>query len=344
MDPFMQTRKRILMLDQPTVYHVISRTAYQSFLFDEDAKDVFVRMLFHQAAFAGIEILGYCVMSNHIHLMVHVLPINSLPDKTLLERYKSYYGEDKIPQSSLSFSALEGILKENGAEAEMARQRILSRMGDLPAFMRELKQRFTIWYNHKNGNKGTIWAARYKSLIVENSPESLTRVAAYIDLNPVRAEIVEDPKDYRWCGYAACLAGNRSMRAALGQLFTGSCEYAEALKSYRLILFGKGHQSKGTPDSDQGRISTQALEQALKEGGHVPVHELLRLRIRYFSDSLALGTQPFVESVFNHHRSSFGKNRQKAGSPLPPCNWGSLHTLRDLKRRVYSFEKTTNRS
>ena len=76
----MQTRKRILMLDQPTVYHVISRTAYQSFLFDEDAKDVFVRMLFHQAAFAGIEILGYCVMSNHIHLMVHVLPINSLPD------------------------------------------------------------------------------------------------------------------------------------------------------------------------------------------------------------------------------------------------------------------------
>ena len=87
-----------------------------------------------------------------------------------------------------------------------------------------------------------------------------------------------------------------------------------------------------------------ALEQVLKEGGHVPVHELLRLRIRYFSDSLALGTQPFVESVFNHHRSSFGKNRQKAGSPLPPCNWGSLHTLRDLKRRVYSFEKTTNRS
>lgn len=318
---------------------MVTRTAYQSFLFDEKAKGVFVRMLFHQAAFAGIEILGYCIMSNHVHLLIRVCPIHSLPDEVILERYKSYYGDIKIPQSSLSLDALRRTLKMGGSEAETARQRILSRMGDLPAFMRELKQRFTLWYNHKHDNQGTIWAARYKSLIVEDCPESLTRVAAYIDLNPVRAEVVGDPKDYRWCGYAACHKGNQLMRDALRQLFHRQCDYAEALKSYRLILFGKGYQSKGTVGSDRGRISAEALEKVAMRGGKIPIHELLRLRIRYFSDSLVLGEQPFVESVFEEHRRAFGQNRPKAGSPLPPANWGTLHTMRNLKRRVYHSTK-----
>jgi len=337
----MSVRKRILMADRATVYHVISRTAYQSFLFNEEAKGVFVRMLFHQAAFAGVDVLGYCVMSNHIHLLIRVTPVDSLPDSTLLERYGNYYGDIKIPQSSLSLDALRRTLDTGGHEAEAARQRILSRMGDLPAFMRELKQRFTLWYNHKHENKGTIWAARYKSLIVEDCTESLTRVAAYIDLNPVRAEIVEDPKDYTWCGYAACLRGNRLMKDALRELFLGQYDGTEALNNYRLILFGKGYQSKGDAGSNRGRISAETLEKVERRQGQVPIHELLRLRIRYFSDSLALGTQPFVESVYKAHRSAFGPNRQRPGSPLPLENWGALHTLRDLKRRVYSSPPET---
>jgi putative transposase len=41
-------------------------------------------------------------------------------------------------------------------------------------------------------------------------------MAAYIDLNPVRADIVSDPKDYRWCGYAAAVAGVKAERTGLG--------------------------------------------------------------------------------------------------------------------------------
>jgi putative transposase len=63
-------------------------------------------------------------------------------------------------------------------------------MGDVSVFMRELKQRFAIWYNHKHRNQGTIWSDRFKSVIVEPSREAMSKVAAYIDLNPVRAELV----------------------------------------------------------------------------------------------------------------------------------------------------------
>jgi hypothetical protein len=211
-------------------------------------------------------------------------------------------------------------------------------MGDLPAFMRELKQRFTIWYNHKNQNKGTIWASRYKSLLVEDSPESLTRVAAYIDLNPVRAKLAENPEDYRWCGYAAAMAGNRLMRSAIVSLFGQKHKYTEAIQSYRLILFGKGYQQKksGSALSDSGTISATDLEKVIRQGGKVPLHELLRLRVRYFSDGLALGSKSFVEVVFREHRGAFGARRMKAGTALPAGTWGQLHAMRDLRKDVYS--------
>jgi REP element-mobilizing transposase RayT len=324
------------MADQLSVYHVISRTAYQSFVLGDPAKEVFTRLLFQQARFAGIDVLAYCIMSNHIHLLLRVSPIDTLPDEVLLERYRQYYGSEKVPQSTYPVEELQQILQAGGNRADTARQRILARMGDLPAFMRELKQRFTIWYNHKHNNQGTIWAARYKSLLVENSPESLTRVAAYLDLNPVRAKLVDDPRDYRWCGYAACMGGNRLMRTALVELFGQKHPYTEAIQSYRLILFGKGYQSKGSARSDTGTISAERVAAVIQQGGKVPVHELLRVRVRYFCDGMALGSKTFVDSVFQTHRADFGAKRNKAGTPLPEGAWGQLHTVRNLQRNLYS--------
>ena len=78
-------------------------------------------------------------------------------------------------------------------------------MGDVSMFMKEVKQRFSIWYNKSHKRIGTLWTERFKSLLVENSRIALMTVAAYIDLNPVRAGLCPDPKDYRSCGYAEAL-------------------------------------------------------------------------------------------------------------------------------------------
>lgn len=191
-----------------------------------------------------MQVISYCVMSNHVHLMLRIDPDAKPTDSELLRRYKNYYGAAKVPLSAYSLDELKSILADGGSPADGARARIWARMNALPAFMRELKQRFSIWYNRKHDNTGTIWSARYKSLIIENAPEALTRVAAYIDLNPVRAGIVADPKDYRWCSYAAGLAGKSKAREGLNHLFLQKNNYGQAITSYRLILFGKGYQSK----------------------------------------------------------------------------------------------------
>ena len=202
-----RSRKRLLIDDQVAIYHIVTRTTCQQFLFGPEEREVFCNLLMKQAGFSGVEVLSYCVMSNHVHLLLQINPDAKPSDPEMLRRYENYYGTEKVPLSAYSVSELKAILTEGGPTADKERARVLARMNDLPAFMRELKQRFSIWYNHKHENTGTIWSARYKSLIVENSPETLTRVAAYIDLNPIRAGIVTDPKDYRWCSYSAGLAG-----------------------------------------------------------------------------------------------------------------------------------------
>jgi len=62
------------------------------------------------------------------------------------------------------------------------------------------------------GRKGTLWKERFKSVLVEGDEKALMTVAAYIDLNPVRAGMVERVEDYRRCGDASAVAGNRWAR------------------------------------------------------------------------------------------------------------------------------------
>jgi putative transposase len=73
----------------------------------------------------------------------------------------------------------------------------------------------------------------------------------------------------------------------------------------------------------------------IRQGGEVPLDELLRVRIRYFGDGMALGSRAFIEKIFENNRDAFGSKRQRAGAPLPAGSWGKLHIMRDLRKRVY---------
>ena len=70
------------------------------------------------------------------------------------------------PRDNVRLEALSAALKEGGGEAARRRKQLLARMGDISAFMKELKQRYTIWYNRNHGRFGTLWAERFKSILV----------------------------------------------------------------------------------------------------------------------------------------------------------------------------------
>jgi REP element-mobilizing transposase RayT len=307
----------------------MSRVAGNEWLLGEDEKEVFRKMMWQVADFSGIEIMSYCIMSNHFHILLRV-PDDSgikISDEELIRRYQVLYPEPH-PLLEHSHEELKEILVKDGQEASEVRDWLLSRMHYLPAFMKCLKQRFSIWYNKKHDRFGTFWAERFKSLLVEASDEAIQIVSAYIDLNPVRAGIVNDPKDYRFCNYAEAVAANSAAAGGLMSVM-GTSEFANALSRYRLYLFEKGYD----PDlleSDKIAISPEQVEDVRLSDGHLTIQELLRCKTRYFSDGMILGSQEFVDEIFEENREFFGPNRKDGARKIKGGDFGSLFSARFL--------------
>jgi REP element-mobilizing transposase RayT len=324
-------RGRHLLRDQVGVYHVTSRTACGQFLFDDEAKGVFLKILRKQAGFCGVDILAYCVMANHFHLLVSVPNASKVTDVELLRRYRLLYSEQSCPPSAPLPAVLAKLLDLNGEEGQLLRERLLARMHDLSAFVRELKQRFGIWYNHRHQNKGTIWSDRFHSVIVEASAEALSTVAAYIDLNPVRAGLVSDPAGYHYSSYGRAMGGNLEARRGYERVFCLSGPWKTLLPSYHLILYGKGYQTKGSVGKDHGRIDPRVAQRVIERHGQLPLSDVLRLRVRYFTAGTAIGSASFLKKVAIGLQGSHGLERKRDVYPMRVGEWGNLRSFRNLQ-------------
>ncbi|PXA02798.1 transposase, partial [Coraliomargarita sinensis] len=185
--------------------------------------EILRKMIWQVADFCGVEVLTYCVMANHFHVLLRVPDASEVSDKELLRRYKVLYPKPTKYQTA-SIAVMEKDLLAGGGEAEAVRRKLLARMGDVSEYMKAVKQRFSVWYNRTHQRYGTLWAERFKSVLVEGRGNPLQTMAAYIDLNPVRAELVDDPKDYRFCGYAEAVAGNRLARKGLSLVWAAHAD------------------------------------------------------------------------------------------------------------------------
>ena len=221
----------------------MSRVVGGQMLLGAREKEVFRKMLWQVADFSGVEVLTYCIMDNHFHVLVRVPPSvpsassafsassgqasseqagsgHGISDAELLRRFRVLYPKPTKYQTA-SFKRFESALQAGSEEATAMRERLLKRMHDLSEFMKTLKQRFSIWYNRNHDNRlGTLWMERFKSVLVQGAGNPLQTTAAYIDLNPVRAGLVEDPKDYRWCGYAEAVAGVKRAQRGLARIWS----------------------------------------------------------------------------------------------------------------------------
>jgi putative transposase len=109
-------------------------------------------------------------------------------------------------------------------------------------------------------------------------------VAAYIDLNPVRAGSVKDPKDCRFCGYAAPWAGNKLARQGL-RSFSEHRKWAACAAAYRMRLFVGAGAAK---QSGNVVLEWEQIKEAQAQGGKLSLGQVIRLRVRHMSDGMAL--------------------------------------------------------
>jgi hypothetical protein len=220
-----------------------------------------------------------------------------------------------------SLAVVEAQLKAGGPDAEAWRKQQLALMNDVSAFMKLLKQRFTIWFNKTHDRFGTLWAERFKSVLVQPTGRAVRTVAAYIDLNPVRAGLADDPKDYRFCGYSEAVAGRKIAQAGLIHVIgeDDARTWRTAQEYYRLMIIGSGAK----PRTGKVSVSENPFEETVRAEGKLPLATVLRCRIRYFTDGGVLGGRTFVAKQLTLYRRRAGLRCRKEPRVLPPvCDWG----------------------
>jgi putative transposase len=296
------------------VYHCMTRVVNGERVLDETAREVLRKQVWQIADYCGVQVLTYAVMANHFHVLVRVPDRpERVADEELLRRYQVLYPKPTRFQS-LRLEVLKAQIGAGDPEAEAWRVRQLKLMHDISPFMKLLKQRFTRWFNRTHNRYGTLWAERFKSVLVEPADRVIQAMAAYIDLNAVRANLVNDPKDYRFCGYAEAVAGGAKARAGLMSVSAGN-SWAAAQSAYRQVLFGTGAGAR-----EKGAvITTDDFQRVIAEGGQLPLSAVLRCRLRYFSDGAVLGSKAFI----SHLRSK----RDPQQVPKPPSTVAPLQDL-----------------
>lgn len=324
-----QPRIKISPTDGEAFYHCISRTVNGEWLFEEVDREIFRRQMWQVADFCGVGIVTYNVLSNHFHILAHVPMYQELTDAELLRRYEVLHPR-LTKYEARRLAAIKADMARNGPVAALWRKRQLAQMGDVSAFMKLLKQRYTTWFNKSHQRFGTLWAERFKSELVQGKGDVLRTVAAYIDLNGVRAGLVEDPKDYRFCGYAEAVAGDKKAQDGIRSVTTGGT-WDEAQAHYRELLFGTGAAAREGAAS----IAPADLQRVVAAGGRLPLATALRCRLRYFADGAVLGSTAFVEEQLVKYRRKSGRCARTRPRPMPAVtDWGDLATLRALRKRA----------
>jgi len=310
-----------------SAYHCITTTVNKEHLFDDVAKEVLRRQLWQVADYCGVRIVTYGILVNHFHILVRVPQKVFVNDAELLRRYHVLYPKATAYQIA-RLDVIQKDLAVNGEAAVAWRRRQLALMGDVSQFMKLLKQRFSIWFNRTHRRIGTLWSERFKSVLVEANERVLQSMAAYIDLNCVRAGLAADPIEYRFCGYAEAVAGNKLAQEGL-QSIAATVSWSAAQAQYREVIFGTGAGAR----EHAAVIPLEEYKRVLAEGGSLPIATILRCRVRYFTDGAVLGSREFVNVQLERYRQKAGAcPRTEARSLAAGVEWGDLMTMRALRR------------
>lgn len=101
--------------------------------------------------------------------------------------------------------------------------------------MKTVGSRYAQYINKKYKRTGTLWEGRHKSSLVQSERYLLT-CSRYIELNPVRAAMVERPEEYKWSSYGANAWGDASWITAHDKYLGLGKEAAARAEAYRQLF------------------------------------------------------------------------------------------------------------
>lgn len=250
------------------------------------------------------QVAAFCVMGNHYHLVIQFEEFRILKAKELRERAQRLYPSAK--KDDLNKWTPEKWTRLN------------TRLFDISEFMRNIQALFAQWFNRTHERFGRFWAGRYDSTYLADA-RALQDCMLYVDLNPVRANLVKRPEEYEACSVYFRKAKKDGWLMGLTELYPtlkGHAAYSE----YRHLLYRRG--AKPTREG-QSHIPLRILEEEERRGYTKPGMFLKRLR--YFTNGIAVGSEASLEK----HLAALRKAGYLVRRKRPVSQPGGLHfTLR----------------
>ncbi|MGP5155563.1 transposase [Pseudoalteromonas prydzensis] len=197
-----RARKKVIDLASTPYYHLISRCVRRAFLcgddkytgknFDHRREWLVERIKFLSSVFA-IEIAAYAIMSNHYHLVVNVNRRQALDwsDDEVINRWYQLYKGHVLVDRYLNGEELDKVSFFFFNEI-IAKWR--ERLYDISWYMKNLNEYIAREANKEDSCTGKYWEGRYKSQALLDETAVLSCMA-YVDLNPIRANIADTLED-----------------------------------------------------------------------------------------------------------------------------------------------------
>ena len=310
----MPRTSRMIIGNQKAVYRVMSRTALDGCPLKDVEKDFMLDLIKRFSGLYFTEIFGFCLMGNHFHLLVKMIPEDRYTDDQIQKRFKTFYG-----------------VSREFADGQIPYWR--EKLSSLSEFMREIKVCFARYYNRRHNRRGYFWGDRFKSVIVDKG-ETLVNCLAYIDLNPLRAGIVDCPEDYRWSslGYHIQTENkDQFLSADFGLKEFSIRSKKERIRRYRRYVYEAGAISR--PDKMQAKvIHDKVFAKERKKDFEINRFTRFRYRTRYFTDSGIIGSKEFVSANYQRFKHLFYSKHEKKPKPIKGLD--GMYSLKRLSEII----------
>ena len=293
----MARRARLKSVGGGGWYHVYAKAAAVRGDFPlqgKGAQGKLVSLVRHFSRAYFCEVAGFCVMGNHYHAVVRFEAAREVSSEELRRRADIIYPKrsemlDEWPQEKW--------------------ERFAKRLFDVSELMRNVQAAFGRWYNGTFEREGSFWGGRFKSTLLENEQAAFDCLT-YIDLNPVRAGIVERPEEYEWSSLRSREIGDDKWLLPLSEL-TGQSRKQAALREYKATVYYRG--SVATKEG-QGSIPERVVRR--EEARGFRSSGAFAKRLRHMVDGLALGSEEFIRAQLERLREEGSYLRRK--HPIPP--------------------------
>jgi len=221
---------------------------------------------------------------------VKMIPENRFSDEDIQKRFETYYGESR-----------------DFAEGQIPYLR--EKLSSLSEFMREIKVGFARFYNRRHNRR--------------------VNCLAYIDLNPLRAGLVERPENYRWnsLGYHLQTQNkDQFLSTDFGFKEFNVKRPQERIRRYRRYVYEAGAINR--PDKMQAKvIDDKVVAKERKKEFEISRISRFRYRTRYFTDSGIIGSKEFVAENYQRFKHLFYSKHEKKPKPIK-----GLEGMYSLKR------------